>query len=107
MKWDKPWLLAELSKASLILAVASGLPYAFGDVANVLGPEAKKVMVITTLSIAGAAKFVEWAIRIISAFTGAPVQFPPLPAQPSLAGAHTEHSASPLSGPALKNNTPQ
>ena len=91
-KIDKPWILSELSKASVILAIASGIPYSFGEVADVLGPQAKKAVTLITIGTAALAKFTEWAIRIVTAYTGAPV--PPV-------------TPSPLSGPALQSNNPK
>lgn len=82
-KLDKAFLLSELSKFSLILAVASALPYAFGDVANALGPTAKKAVAITALSVSALSKITQWTIQLVTAYTGAPV--PPVVVAPLVA----------------------
>lgn len=63
----KSQILDELSNTSVILAVASALPYTFGAAADVLGPTAKKYVSIIGISAAGLAKTADLAIKLISA----------------------------------------
>lgn len=63
----KQKIMEVLSDASLYLTVFAGLPYAFGDISAALPPAVKKWVTISSLTIAAASKFVQYAMQIIGA----------------------------------------
>jgi hypothetical protein len=80
-------LLEHLNDFSLLLAVASGLPYTMGDAADILPPTVKKYVTLVAVSAAALTKLTQVAIKVISSFNvpGSPPANP-LMANPSFAG---------------------